>query len=188
MARASNATKIANHKKIVDFAGVQIRTLGLDGLNVSDAMKAAGLTHGGFYRHFRNKDQLLQEAIESAFANFLGKMESDLRAFGSEHAFVCFIDRYLSFEHVTNPGMGCPIATLSVDICRCSEDCKSTYSNAVHRFMAILEQMKPQTTSLGELDSASIIAFLSGTITLTRSLAASEEVEHRLSIARSVFL
>ena len=60
-----------HHKEIVAKAATMLRERGIDGLSVADLMQAAGLTHGGFYRHFASKDALVAEATTAAFASFV---------------------------------------------------------------------------------------------------------------------
>src|SRR5271156_5229779 len=62
----SQADKAVSHRRIVTAAAARIRRAGVDGLSVADLMREAGLTHGGFYRHFGSRDDLVAEAIERA--------------------------------------------------------------------------------------------------------------------------
>src|SRR6185436_16668027 len=62
----SKADKDESHDRIVQVAAARFREIGVDGIGVADLMKEAGLTHGGFYRHFDSRDQLVAEAIERA--------------------------------------------------------------------------------------------------------------------------
>jgi TetR/AcrR family transcriptional repressor of nem operon len=55
------------HQKIVEDAARRVRAEGITGAAVSAVMRDAGLTHGGFYKHFGNKDQLLMESLSEAF-------------------------------------------------------------------------------------------------------------------------
>ena len=68
MAR-SQAEKHASHRRIVKAAAAQIRRDGVDALRVSELMREAGLTHGGFYRHFGSREDLIDEAIDAALTD-----------------------------------------------------------------------------------------------------------------------
>ena len=61
------------HQRIVQNAAQQIRVQGVNGVGIADLMGQAGLTHGGFYAHFRNKDALLAEICLAGLAETLGK-------------------------------------------------------------------------------------------------------------------
>lgn len=63
----SQASKKATHERVVSIAARRFREDGIDGLSIADLMKEAGLTHGGFYKHFDSKEQLIEEALTVAF-------------------------------------------------------------------------------------------------------------------------
>ncbi len=65
---SSQADKAANHDRIVDIAATRIRRSGINGVGVAEIMQEAGLTHGGFYRHFKSRDELVGAAVERALA------------------------------------------------------------------------------------------------------------------------
>lgn len=91
-----------NRSRILNEAGRLFREQGFDAVSVAEVMKAAGLTHGGFYGHFRSKDDLIAQAIGHAV--------------GSEAAtdnLCAWIDTYLSAPHRDHPGLGCPMAALA---------------------------------------------------------------------------
>ena len=62
--------KIETHRKIVKDASRRVRAEGLNGAAVAAVMRDTGLTHGGFYKHFGNKDDLLVESLSEAFREF----------------------------------------------------------------------------------------------------------------------
>ena len=64
----SRAAKAASHDRILDIAAARIRRDGIDGLSVAELMKEAGLTHGGFYRHFDSREHLVAEAAQRALS------------------------------------------------------------------------------------------------------------------------
>ena len=64
----SQSDKAASHERILDIAAARFRRDGIDGLGVAELMNEAGLTHGGFYRHFGSRDDLVAEAVEVALA------------------------------------------------------------------------------------------------------------------------
>ena len=91
-----------NRSRILTEAARLFREKGFDAVSVAEVMKAAGLTHGGFYGHFRSKDDLIAHAI--------GHAEGSQSATDSIGALV---DSYLSAPHRDNPGLGCPTAALA---------------------------------------------------------------------------
>src|ERR1700681_217909 len=96
----SKADKDESHDRIVQVAAARFRETGVDGVGVADLMKEAGLTHGGFYRHFASRDELVAEAIEQALRD--GGVAVDALA-KLEHApLATLVDAYLSAVHRDN--------------------------------------------------------------------------------------
>src|ERR1700677_2597057 len=62
----SKIAKAESHDRIVKLAAARFRETGIEGIGVADLMKDAGLTHGGFYRHFSSREELVAEAVERA--------------------------------------------------------------------------------------------------------------------------
>jgi TetR/AcrR family transcriptional repressor of nem operon len=93
----SQADKTESHGRIVKVAATRFREAGVDGVGVADLMKAAGLTHGGFYRHFASRDELVAEAIERALDD--GSAAVSTIANRKHAALPALIDAYLSVAH-----------------------------------------------------------------------------------------
>ena len=105
---SSQADKAASHERIVTAAAARIRRDGIDSLGVAELMREAGLTHGGFYRHFGSRDDLVEEAVEAALAHGSKRAEAAARQGGSE-ALATTIDAYLSPLHRDKPETGCAV-------------------------------------------------------------------------------
>lgn len=98
--------QMAEHRvRILEAASRLFREKGFEAVTVAEVMKAAGLTHGGFYGHFASKDDLVAQSLAYAFKESLGKMADPC----------AFIDDYLSPKHRDNPGKGCPTAGLAAE-------------------------------------------------------------------------
>jgi TetR/AcrR family transcriptional regulator, transcriptional repressor for nem operon len=111
------------HKKqtrdrIVRNAARKVRAEGLSGPGVASVMKASGLTVGGFYKHFRGKEELLAEAIAQGFSEFSEKAFASLRSVPPEDRWKEVVRWYLSPEHCNHPETGCPVVTLAPEIAR----------------------------------------------------------------------
>ena len=109
--------KIRTRDRIVRNAARKLRAEGLSGPGVASVMKASGLTVGGFYKHFRSKDELLADAIAQAFSDS-EKVYSSLQNMPSEERWKEIVRLYLSHEHCDHPDTGCPIAALAPEIAR----------------------------------------------------------------------
>jgi TetR/AcrR family transcriptional repressor of nem operon len=109
--------KTRTRDRIVRNAARKIRAEGLSGPGVGSVMKASGLTVGGFYKHFRSKDELLAEAIAHAFSDS-EKVYSSLQNVPREDRWKEIVRWYLSPEHCDHPDTGCPVAALAPEIAR----------------------------------------------------------------------
>ena len=81
-------------------------------------MKAAGLTHGGFYRHFASKDQLVAEARSAAIDTITERVASSASRKRGRKGLETAVAEYLSVEHRDNPRDGCPLAALGAELAR----------------------------------------------------------------------
>ena len=109
--------KQASHEAIVNAAARLFRERGIDGTSVADVMAAAGLTHGGFYSHFADKQALVAEAMSAATNHRERWIEP--RPELDEVAWLAWIARrYLNARHRDDPGDGCPFPPLAPDVAR----------------------------------------------------------------------
>lgn len=106
------------HRKIVRSASRQLRARGLNGPGVAALMSASGLTHGGFYKHFRSKEDLLVEAIEESFSENREALLEAMKTAPTGEGWKAAVKYYLSPEHCDQAGTGCPLAALAPEIAR----------------------------------------------------------------------
>lgn len=130
--RVSKAQAQANREHIVETASVLFRERGFDGVGVADLMAAAGFTHGGFYKHFGSKADLMAEAA----ANSLSQSLTDTAELDVPE----FINVYVSRDHRDARGSGCTMAALCGDAARQSAELKATFASGVESTLAALEK------------------------------------------------
>jgi len=133
----SQIDKEKNHQRIVDVAARKIRESGIDGPGVAEIMKEAGLTHGGFYKHFGSRDDLVAEAVEAA----IEQGQSDLSAAveGAADPLAAFLEEYVSEKHRDHPGSGCSIVALGADAARADPRVRAAYRAQVEKYIAHME-------------------------------------------------
>ncbi len=129
----SQAQKQANHDRIVDAAIDLFRLHGLGGIGVADVMRAAGLTHGGFYSHFESRDALVAEALAKAFAVDERRLEKAMAKTGKP-AKEAMIEAYLTPLHRDNPAVGCTAAALAADIARGDPQARAIFTEQMRRY------------------------------------------------------
>jgi TetR/AcrR family transcriptional repressor of nem operon len=165
--RTSKAEKEKTHERIVEIASRQIREQGLDGPAVAEVMEAAGLTHGGFYKHFGSRDDLIAEATEEALA--ASERQVHVLTDGVRDPLTAFVDWYLSGGHRDAPGAGCAVAVLGDDARRADERVRSAYGAQVERYVEHLERFLGGGED-GRQRAIVALSALVGAITLARAV------------------
>ncbi|AMV40142.1 TetR family transcriptional regulator [Planctomyces sp. SH-PL62] len=129
--RKSKAEAAETRKRIVAAAAAEFRRRGIVATGLADLMKAAGLTHGGFYKHFKSKDQLIAEACAEAGRELFEKVSANA-AKGSA------VSSYLSTRHRDDPAAGCPLAALGPELARCDEKTREAATAGFERLVGVL--------------------------------------------------
>src|SRR5215470_7361279 len=110
--RYSREHKAQNHEKILSLAARSFREHGGDSSGIGTVMKKVGLTKGGFYRHFKSKDDLLFEAVAQAFDEMGTGMVEAAKSAPDGQGLRAIIERYLSVGHANSVGTGCVLSAL----------------------------------------------------------------------------
>ncbi|MBL1240298.1 MAG: TetR/AcrR family transcriptional regulator [OCS116 cluster bacterium] len=168
MARVSNEEKAKTHEKIIDIASEMFRNNGIEATGVADIMKAANLTHGGFYRHFTSKTALAIEAIERAISESLSDLEEAKNKSKTDKkaAIQIYIQRYLSEEHVMDSANGCPLAALGTEAPHMPEEIANVFTNGTKRAIAAIANTLNQDQK--NQNAALIMTTLIGSVILAR--------------------
>ncbi len=170
--RVSREKKAENHDQVIATAARLLREHGLDGIGVADIMKAAGLTHGGFYRHFASKDDLAVKASERAIADTIALLKDGL-AQQPEDPFRTFIEAYVSSAHRDDPGTGCILPALAADASRSRDPAlRAVFTKAIQYYLdqiAVLSSARPAAT--GTRHPAAILSEIVGAVVLSRAVA-----------------
>ncbi len=133
----SKMQKTKTHKRIVSIAAKRFREQGLAGVGIADLMKEAGLTVGGFYKHFKSRDDLVAEAVASALG--VWKRQVDATASdGPPVTYELLVDDYLSEAHRNHPGTGCPVGALAGDIARSDKRTRALVTRQIRDNIEIL--------------------------------------------------
>jgi TetR/AcrR family transcriptional repressor of nem operon len=133
--RVSQEEMDKSHRRIVEGAARLFRERGIESTSVADVMSAAGLTQGGFYRHFESKNALLSAALASAFAQLKATMDSKLRSKNAPAELADYHSYYLSKEHLAQPGSACPVAMLAGDVARATPALKKQFGEGVKQIV-----------------------------------------------------
>jgi TetR/AcrR family transcriptional repressor of nem operon len=173
MPRVSRAQAEANHQAIEDAASRLFRERGLDAVTVAEVMAEAGLTHGGFYTHYKSKDDLAAAACASAFAFAAEKWRRRIEAAPSPAAArEAIAEGYLRDRHCDPRAASCPTATLVTDVARAGEShpIRPTYIEGVREQIDALAGLG--TSGDAERDRANAcvhLATMMGALLLARA-------------------
>jgi TetR/AcrR family transcriptional repressor of nem operon len=133
-------------------------------------MKASGLTHGGFYKHFSSRDDLVVEAIEESFKELTNTLTNAAKDSHSRDAWTSMVTTYLSLELCDRAETGCPIAALAPDIARTAPAMKQRISAAILKFRCELIPFMPgQTAEEKSANFLMLITSMSGAVALART-------------------
>jgi TetR/AcrR family transcriptional repressor of nem operon len=184
--RYSENRKDETHAKLVKIAGRALRENGPDGVAVADVMKEAGLTHGGFYAHFKSKDALLVEALESVFASSKRKFLRAVEGLPPRHALATYIDFYVSPRHRDDRANGCPITALNSDLPRQSKAVRAAFDGGVKSLVEGLEQRIRESGIEGDAHAlaASVISAMAGAVAISRAVTDPVLSDQMLATAR----
>jgi len=163
--KVTKAQAEANRAHIVETASTLFRERGYDGVGVADLMAAAGFTHGGFYKHFGSKADLMAEASACGLA------QSADAAAGMELA--DFLSYYISREHRDNPGQGCTMAALCADAARQPASVKAAFAAGIDAQVdrPALDDAQPavDVSPDGRARRIALMAMAVGAVVLSRS-------------------
>jgi TetR/AcrR family transcriptional repressor of nem operon len=133
----SKAQKAKTHERIVKLASKRFREEGLAGIGIAELMKEAGLTVGGFYKHFDSRDHLVAEAVHSAFGGW--KRRGDAAKVSYEK----LVDDYLNEAHRDHPGTGCAFSALAPEIARSDKRTRALTSEQVRNDIQLIAALHP---------------------------------------------
>ncbi|MEM0948736.1 MAG: helix-turn-helix domain-containing protein [Pseudomonadota bacterium] len=172
----SKAEKQRSHSRILDAAALLFRENGIGATSVSDVMKTAGMTHGGFYRHFASKEDLVEAAFSHAVDGVVADMERESTVEGRKRSRQAYVSKYLSQEHVEDRSHGCPLAAMGAELARTGNAHAQAGARAVARMAALLQNDPEGAPDQGLAE----MALLLGTITLARLADTRDEATQTL--------
>lgn len=165
MARYSSDHKDKTRAAIVDAAAERIRSGGFDALGVASIMAEAGLTHGGFYAHFRSRDALLAAAVGRLFEKACETVGRFDEKYGAD-ALEKYVDFYLSPRHRDDVEHGCPIPALTGEARRAAPVVREAFEAGLDRLAERLGKLMPK----GKKAALALFAEMAGVLGVSRAL------------------
>jgi TetR/AcrR family transcriptional regulator, transcriptional repressor for nem operon len=180
--RHSKEDKAASHDRIVTVAAARIRESGTEQPGVAEIMRAAGLTHGGFYKHFGSRDELIAEAVERALTDSESRVP-ELTA-GAKNPLAAFADAYLSVAHRDDPATGCGVVALGADMPRVGGPAQEAYRAQVERYLAHLQQLLGDDDEATRSRATVTLSAMVGAVMIARALGPTPRSEEILRVVR----
>jgi len=189
MPRASRAQMELHRQTVLHAASKMVCERGVDGVTVPEVMATAGLTHGGFYRHFESKDALVAQACAAAFTQRLAAMDDALETTdNAEAARRAWLEYYLSPAHRDAPEDGCATAALAGDVARAPEGAalRDAYLDGLRNMIEKTERLgnRPADPEAREQEVLVELATAVGALVLSRAIAGDGLSERVLDTVR----
>jgi TetR/AcrR family transcriptional repressor of nem operon len=177
------------HQQIVKDASRRIRSEGMTGAAVSATMRDSGLTHGGFYKHFGSKDELLMESLSEAFHEISDRLAHAAEQSKPETAWKAIVKTYLSLEYCDHVEYGCPLTALAPELARTDKAIKPRIFEELKKYRSrMLPFMPGQRTADKERAFFSIFSTMVGAIEIARMLPEPAMREKVLASAKGLLL
>ena len=187
--RISKQQSSENKARVVTEAAQLFKQNGFDRVAVADAMRAAGLTHGGFYNHFASKDDLAAEACRQALSTSVGKIAA-IAAIEDpterKAALGAYMRRYISTAARDASAPACPMAAFAGEMPRQPEPLAAVYTEGLRAYLTAFAAAGNGT--MPRLEALACFATLAGALILSRSVAKSDQAlsDELLEAAKAV--
>ena len=187
--RYSTEHKQETRERIVRTASRHFRRRGGKGVGIAELMSKLELTHGGFYKHFNSKDELLTEAIAKAFDETESRFTEAVSKAEPGTELKTLIENYLSLEHCANPGEGCPMAALASEIGRFPRAVRAEIDRAIKRRVKRTAKFLPGATEKErERNAMALLSGLIGTVNVARALVDPEARRTVLEASKDFYI
>lgn len=141
--RYSPLHKADVRQRIIRAASYRFRSEGMDAVGIANLMSDLGLTHGGFYSHFRDKEALVAAACRHGFEELQQRLDGVLEAVPPEERLAALVQHYLSLAHRDRPDDGCVAAALGGEMARRDQPSRQAFTAGVEAQLALLEHCTP---------------------------------------------
>jgi TetR/AcrR family transcriptional repressor of nem operon len=181
--------KAQNHERILSVAASSFRERGGDSSGIGTVMKKVGLKKGGFYRHFKSKDDLFVEAVARALDETGRSMAEVAKSAPEGQALRAIIERYLSVGHANSPGSGCVRAALGPELARKPLSVRKRIEALLEAYRERLQPFFPGQTREERLAKCRLLfPSMAGVLMMVRVIPNPETRQQRLMEARNFYI
>ncbi len=173
-------------ERVLGEAARAFRAQGPERVSVQDIMRGVGLTHGGFYAHFKSKDDLLCQAVERMFDEALARWQGTVAGLSPADGLASYIRVYLAPLHARRTESGCPIAALASDQVRMPPAARAAFAAGVQRLRrAIAAHLRKMGHARPLPLATSVLGELAGAMVLARTATDDKQSSQMLRASRS---
>jgi TetR/AcrR family transcriptional repressor of nem operon len=185
--RVSREKAGENREAIVEAAGSLFREKGFSGIGVADIMQAAGLTHGGFYGHFKSKDDLAAEASRVVMARSAELWTKTLEEHPND-ALGVLVERYLSAKMRDDRSRSCIFASLGADAARQGKPVRKAFGEGLRPLIDVLTKLVPGAKVVRRRKALAAMSQLVGAIVLARAVDDADFSDEILAASKAELL
>jgi TetR/AcrR family transcriptional repressor of nem operon len=164
--------KTAIRQRILDMATLRFRSEGIDSVGIGNLMADLGLTHGGFYWHFKDKEDLVAQACQQAMQSIDQQWQQHMLLAAPGGKRLSVAQHYLSIQHRDFPDTGCVAAALAGELCRHTPATRQAFTTSLQQQLATLETAARQdgTAETAPLSPCAQLSLMVGAMLLSRAV------------------
>jgi TetR/AcrR family transcriptional repressor of nem operon len=160
-----------NRRLIVETASRMFRLRGVENVSVADIMRESGFTHGGFYNHFKSKDELAAVAVAGAFDSAAAKLAEDITSGNDpQKALDAILAAYLSPAHRDTSTGGCPAPAFPVDAARSGKDIQAAFADGIESYLEIFAGQMDGDKREARQRAVALLSGIVGAVVLSRAV------------------
>jgi TetR/AcrR family transcriptional regulator, transcriptional repressor for nem operon len=174
--KKSKAETAETRQRIIDVAAREFRANGIQATGLADLMAAAGLSHGGFYRHFDSKDALVAEACGASLGALIDALEAAADQHEGRDGFKAIVNAYVSAAHRDQSAQGCPLAGLGSELARADTQTRSAAAAGFARMADVMASRSGRRDKRrARAEAVFALAAMIGAITMSRIIGDTDE-------------
>lgn len=167
--KKSKSETAETRRRIVETAARELHRKGIDATGVSEVMSAAGLTRGGFYRHFDSKEHLVAEACTAGLEAIVARAEAAASGNSGADGLDAIAENYLALDHRNDQSGGCPLAGLGSELARANDETRAAATAGLLRLIALIaKQTGRRKPEAAHSDALFALSAMVGAVTLSR--------------------
>ncbi|HEV7834189.1 MAG TPA: TetR/AcrR family transcriptional regulator [Caballeronia sp.] len=167
--RKSRQETAETRQRIIEAASEEFRRDGFDGIGLADLMAAAGLTHGGFYKHFESKEQVVEESLALAIESMVESMKQTASATPRARGLHAVIADYLSVKYRDDVAGGCPFVALGSDMARSGDAVREAATSGFMKMVDVIaSQLDGSSPAAARKEALVMLSTMIGAVTMAR--------------------